>query len=126
MHYETEPNTALYKMSHLKKHLKDDVEVAIFRDNGWGDDPDTESSYTIIVDGNGQVEYGDISEDCFKLLLKDGYLEHNTLQTYKDRGYHKYLGPVGIGYCGWKYVPLNEHPVAPGNAQQKLQPDSTQ
>ena len=125
MKYETEPNNVLYKMSHLKGYLKDDVEIAIFRDNGWGDYPSTKSSYTIIIGGNGQVDYGDISEDCFNLLLKDGYLECNTLQTHKDRGYHKYLGPVGIGYCGWKYVPLKEIALAPGNAQQLLQPDST-
>jgi len=36
-------------------------------------------------------------------------LERNTLQTHKDRGYHKYLGPDNI-YSGtsWKYVPLKE------------------
>jgi len=117
MQYEKEPNDMLYKMSHLKKHLKDDVEIAVFRDNGWGDDPESESSYTIIINGNGQVSYGDMSKDCFQLLLKDGYLEYNTLQTYKDRGYHKYIGPVDIGYCGWKY--------APANIQQLPQPDTS-
>jgi hypothetical protein len=110
MNYENEPTDMIYKMSHLKACLKDDIEVAVFRDNGWGDDPNLESSYTIIADGNGQVAYGDMSKDCFLLLLKDGFLEHNTLQTHKDRGYHKYLGPIGIGYCGWKYVPLSEAP----------------
>jgi hypothetical protein len=108
MNYENEPCDMLYKMSHLKKHLRDDIEIAVFRDNGWGDDPDSESSYTIIVNGNGQVDYGCMSEDCFNLLLKDGYIEHNTLQTYKDRGYHKYIGPIGIGYCGWAYKPLKD------------------
>lgn len=108
MDYEKEPIDVLYKMSHLKKFLKDDIEIAIFRDNGWGDDPDSESCYSIIINGNGQVSYGDISEECFNLLLKDGYLEYNTLNTYKDRGYHKYVGPINIGHCGWKYVSNNK------------------
>jgi hypothetical protein len=108
VNYEREPYDVLYKLSQLKKCLKDDIEVAVFRDNGWGDDPSSKSVYTIIIDGNGQIDYGKLSKECFDLLRKDGYLEHNTLGTNKDRGYHKYLGPIGIGYCGWKYAPLSE------------------
>jgi hypothetical protein len=108
MKYDNEPTNVLYKLSHLQKNLKEEREVAIFRDNGWGDDPKSKSCFSIIVDGNGQVDYGDISEECFQLLLKDGYLEHNTLQTCKDRGYHKYVGPTGIGHSGWQYVPNKE------------------
>jgi hypothetical protein len=109
MKYEREPLDVLCAMSHLVRYLKDGIDVAVFRDNGWGDDPDSGgSSYTIIVNGNGQVPFGSMSKECFDLLRKDGYLEHNTLRTYKDRGYHKYLGPDNIySSTAWKYVPMN-------------------
>jgi len=68
-------------------------EVAIFRDNGWGDDPESGgSSYSVILGGNGQIDFGQISKECFDKLLIEKVIEHNTLQTYKDRGYHKFLG----------------------------------
>jgi hypothetical protein len=94
LRYGNEYKDATEKMSFLKEKLRDGVEVAIFRDNGWGDDPESGgSSYTIIVDGNGQISMGDISPKCFEMLLENGVIEHNTLRTYKDRGYHKFLGP---------------------------------
>ena len=92
LRYEREYENTVKKLSFLKSKVGD-FEVAIFRDNGWGDDPESGGSvYDIIIDGDGQISMGDISEACFKLLLKNGVIEHNTLQTYKDRGYHAFLG----------------------------------
>lgn len=93
LRYENECVDILRKMTYLSGKLQDGVEVAVFRDNGWGDDPESGgSAYDIIMDGNGQISLGSMSKKCFDTLRYKGILEHNTLKTYKDRGYHRFLG----------------------------------
>ena len=79
---------AISCMIELKKETND---VGIFTDRGWGDDPEVETSYDIIIDGNGQKPVAWITKETFNLLLKNKIIGPNTLLTYKARTFHDFI-----------------------------------
>lgn len=76
----------------LTKVAKDDV--AVFRDNGWGDDPEGDArgggSYFIIIDGHGQNEFAYITKKVFDELRENDLIGDNVYGGFKDRGYHQF------------------------------------
>jgi len=86
MELQAEFDYTLRKLNHLvskvKNHNEFEFEVAIFRDGPY---------YTIIIGGNGQMNFGDMSKACFQKLRDEGYLEEDSYGGGKNRSYYKFL-----------------------------------
>lgn len=104
---EKELVAAICKMNYLKKCLPQDVEVYVFRDGGCGSFG-TKINYSIVIGDSWQVSFGELSRECFDRLLKDGYIQKNSLRTWKNRSIHRFVSPTCWIDYAWKYAPLSE------------------
>lgn len=76
---------AVSLMEAIRKETRD---IGVFTDRGWGDDPDCETSYTIIKDGHGQNPLAHITKETFEQLKKDKLIGPNRYRGYKARAWH--------------------------------------
>jgi hypothetical protein len=76
----------------LQRLAKKNKWVSVFTDRGWGDDPNQKREYTIIKNGDGQNPIAFITADVFKRLREEGKIAENSLQTFKARTLHNFVG----------------------------------
>jgi len=69
-----------------------DQPVFLFYDRGWGDQPGIRGTWEFCpIEGschNGQKPIVEVTRQAVWLLAKHGFLEHNTLRTFKARRIH--------------------------------------